>query len=842
MVNVPTIRLSRRAAGRTLVRTALGVVAARVALDASPALAARPGGAKADIDALLEAMSLDEKVSMLHGAVDPASVGQAGYLPGVARLGIPELRLADGPAGVRVTAHATALPAPVALAATFSPELARRYGQVIGTEGRALGIDVLLAPMTNIVRVPQAGRNFETFGEDPALASAIVAAEVGGIQSAGLIATVKHYAVNNFENDRQSISVEIDERTLREIYLPAFEAAIEAGAGAVMAAYNQVNGVFCAEHTPLLTDVLRTAWGFEGFVMSDWYAAHSGPAAITAGLDLEMPGGLFFTSLVDAVRDGQLAESVIDAALRRILDQMRRFDLLADRRSRPKPETASHASVAREIAIAGAVLLRNERATLPLHDRDLRSLAVIGPSARTPLIGGGGSARVIPASADSPLEALRRAAGAEAGQIAYAPGVDLDGVPIPATALTLTRTGPDGTTYQDAQVDFTGEAALPAGTSWTWTGTLTAPQTGDYDLRIQGAGGVASFFGSITLTLDDTRIGSVGAMFGGNSRLIATADGLTNAGTVVPLVAGESRLLTIAAEADASAPLQVRLAWVTPRRVLEALDEAVALARTAEAVLVFAFNEGTEGQDRPSLSLPDGQDPVVEAVADANQRTAVVLNTGDPVLMPWLERTGAVLQLWYPGQEGADATVALLLGDADPAGKLPVTYPRELADAPTSPVERYPGVDGHAVHGEGIFVGYRHYDATGTIPLFPFGHGLSYTEYRYDALATRRHGDGVEVSFVVRNTGGRSGVEVAQVYLGPPDPAPVPMAQRQLVGFARVELRAGQRRRVRIRVPERALAYWSMSGGQWAPATGRRQVLVGSSSRDIRLTGTVVVR
>ncbi|MEV1179093.1 glycoside hydrolase family 3 N-terminal domain-containing protein, partial [Nonomuraea sp. NPDC049784] len=594
-------------------RDAVRLLGAAVAVAAAPS----PRTAhRANVDTLLRRLTLEEKVSLLHGAEDPASKGQAGYLPGVPRLGIPELRLADGPAGVRATASATALPAPVALASTFAPDLARRFGAVIGREGRALGMDVLLSPMTNIVRVPQAGRNFETLGEDPLLAAAMVAAEVRGIQGEGLIATVKHYAANNFENDRHTVDAQVDERTLREIYLPAFEAAVEAGVGAVMAAYNRVNGVYAAENPHLLTEILRDEWRFGGWVMSDWSATHSGAPAVTAGLDMEMPSGANFAGLVAAVTSGRLAESVVDTAVRRVLVQLDRFGLLGGGRSRPSLDPEAGARTAREIALAGAVLLRNERDLLPLGRDDLADLAVIGPTAAGPLAGGGGSARVIPARAESPLNALRRQALRAVGpgsRIRWATGVDLEGVPVPASALSLRRTRRGGTPQAAAQVDHTGANALPAGSSWTWTGTLTAPSTGDYDLRIQGSGGVPSFNGSISLTVDGVRIGSAGALIGGNSSLIATSGGLTNAGGVVHLESGRAKRIAIAATGAAGTPLQVRLAWVTPQRRQEALREAAALAKEARAALVFAFNEGTEGADRASLALPKGQDQVIAA-------------------------------------------------------------------------------------------------------------------------------------------------------------------------------------------------------------------------------------
>ncbi|MEU6713375.1 glycoside hydrolase family 3 C-terminal domain-containing protein [Nonomuraea sp. NPDC046802] len=816
--------LSRRDAARLL----------GAAVAAVPLLRA---GRRDGVEDLLRRLTLQEKVSLLHGTPDPASKGQAGYVPGVPRLGIPELRLADGPAGVRLTtAAATALPAPVALASTFAGDLARSFGAVIGREGRALGMDVLLSPMTNIVRVPQAGRNFETFGEDPLLAAAIVAEEVRGIQDEGLIATVKHLAANNFENDRQTVDVRVDERALREIYLPAFEAAVAAGAGAVMAAYPRVNGVYAAENRHLLTEILREQWRYRGWVMSDWYATHSGVPAVTAGLDMEMPFGGNFSGLVAAVTSGRLAESVIDAAVRRILTQLDRFGLLGAGRPRPLLDAAAGARAAREIALAGAVLLRNEGDLLPLGRADLADLAVIGPTAASPLVGGGGSARVIPVRADSPLNALRR----HGARVRWATGVDLEGVPVPASALSLRRTQQGGTPQAAAQVDHTGADALPAGTSWTWSGTITAPESGEYDLRVQGAGGVPKFDGSISLTLDGVRIGSVGALLGGNSSLIATSGGLTNAGAAVRLKAGRATPITMAAAGAADTPLQVRLAWVTPARRKETLREAGELAGKARAALVFAFNEGTEAADRASLALPKAQDAVVSAVAAANARTVVVLNTGDPVLMPWLDRVRSILQMWYPGQEGAEATAMLLTGAANPGGKLPVTFPRRAEDAPTAKPERYPGVGGLARYSEGVFVGYRHYDARGIEPLFPFGHGLSYTGFAYGELSASPSGGGLSVSFTLANTGRHTGVEVAQVYLSPPGTAPVPMPRRQLAGFARVRLTPGERRRVTVTVARRALQYWA--GGRWAVAGGRRTVEVGSSSRDLRLRQEVTVR
>ncbi|MCZ9347452.1 glycoside hydrolase family 3 C-terminal domain-containing protein, partial [Streptomyces sp. TRM76130] len=378
------------------------------------------------------------------------------------RLGIPPLRLADGPAGVRVTARATALPAPVLLASAFDPGLARRYGRVIGREGRALGQDVLLSPMVNLIRTPCAGRDFETFTEDPLLAADLVAAEIEGIQGEGLIATVKHFALNNQETDRETVDVRVGERALHEVYLRGFEAAVAARAGAVMAAYNKVGGVHAGENAALLTGVLRERWGFDGLVMSDWSATHSTAASLAAGLDLEMPDGEHYGApLLRAVADGTVPEAHVDRAVRRVLTVMDRFGLL-DPAPPPRParDAAAGAAVAREVAEAGATLLRNERGTLPLAPG--RTVAVIGPTGARPLVGGGGSAHVVPDRAGSPLDAI----GARAARVTYALGEDVFGKPLPAGAL--------------APALDTESRHVPAGRTWAYDGTLTVAEADEW--------------------------------------------------------------------------------------------------------------------------------------------------------------------------------------------------------------------------------------------------------------------------------------------------------------------------------------------------------------------------
>ena len=435
--------------------------------------------APSKVDTLVAAMTLDEKLSMLYGATDPAGYGEAGYIAGVPRLNIPPLRLTDGPAGIRTAQPATAMPAPVAMASTFSVALAEQFGKVLGQDARARHQNVVLAPMVNIVRVPQGGRNFETLGEDPLLASRLVAAETRGIQGEGVIATIKHYAFNNQENARNSVSAEVDERTGREIYLPGFEASIKAGAGSVMASYNRVNGTYAAEHPQLLTDVLRKDWGFKGFVMSDWGATHSAAPALKAGMEMEMPNGRNYSALADLVKKGELPESVVNVAVARILTAMEAAGLLAPD-TRPLPEIPTTSVVARDIAIAGSVLLKNQGNVLPLSKEDAQSIAVIGPTAKVLLFGGGGSSAVRPMHKESPLEVLQKKAGPGA-RITYAKGYDLDGDLVPSSVLR-----------PEATINIVGGNALPAGTTFTWNGTVVAPKTGDYILKLQSAGGRGS--------------------------------------------------------------------------------------------------------------------------------------------------------------------------------------------------------------------------------------------------------------------------------------------------------------------------------------------------------------
>ncbi|MFJ7066100.1 beta-glucosidase [Streptomyces sp. NPDC101115] len=825
--------VARRPSRRRLLFAFAGVAALTVApagrIRTAAAAPGRRGPAAPDaasrVDALLARLTLGEKTALLHGAADPDGLGQAGYVPGVPRLGIPALRLADGPAGVRVRRTATALPAPVMLAAAFDPGLARAYGRVIGREGRALGQDVLLSPMVNLIRTPYAGRNFETFSEDPLLSADLVAEEIRGIQAEGLIATVKHLALNNQERDRTTVDVRAGARTLHETELRGFEAAVAAGAGAVMAAYNKVDGVHATESRVLLTDVLRGRWGFDGWVMGDWDAVHSTGPALAAGCDMEMPAGVHYgAALSGAVRDGLVDEGAVDTAVRRVLTVRARFGLLDASAARPVRDPAAGARLAHRVATAGATLLRNERGTLPLTGPAARSIAVVGPTGAVPFVSGGGSAHVVPDAAVSPLDALRARAGAGA-TVTYAPGEDLYGKPLPATGARLEPPLP------------TDDIGVAAGAAWSYEGTLTTTADDDWSFFVHYGGGRRP-----AVTLDGAELFPVRegvAEYFAGGLTARSADGLDLRRADRRLAAGTHRV-TVTAHGGADG-LRFRLRAADGTTRAADLAEAVATARAAHGVVLFAYEDATEGRDRTRLALPGGQEALIAAVTAANPRTTVVLNTSSAVTMPWLDATGAVLQMYYPGQEGGPATAAVLFGDADPGGRLTQTFPRSDDAHPTAgDPRRYPGQDGVEEYGEGVHVGHRWYDAEDVAPLFPFGHGLSYTTFAYEDLrvAPAADGPGLHVTFTVANTGTRAGVEVAQVYAGPsPDLAApgVDQPRRILAGYRRLELAAGERRRVTVPVAARTLSSWDPARDGWVLGTGRREIRVGSSSRALVL-------
>jgi beta-glucosidase len=799
-------------------------------------------------------MTLDEKLSLLHGdtTIDGNGMGVnacVGHLPAIKRLGLPALCFGDGPAGVgNGMTQVTQFPAPIAGAATWDAVLLNEYGRSLAQEHAGKGRNVVLAPTINILRTPKWGRAAESLGEDPFLTAQLGAAVIDGIQSLPVIATPKHFVANNQDTWRlgdapgfKAIDVQVDERALREIYYPAFRAAIvQAHAGAVMCSYNQVNGIYACEQ-PSLDAVLRHEWGFGGFVVSDWYFAHrSTTAAVLAGMDVSMPGGasdfgfadFYGTPLREAIAGGSIPVARIDALAQNVVRPMFRVGLVdsplsgdagADVRS------AAHRDLARRIATQGTVLLKNG-GVLPLMP-STRHLVVIGDDATEHVQTSekyGGFVDDPQFKVQSPLLAITERAGG-LYKIDYAAGTLGTGpLPIvPASVLTLpdqTGSGLSATwfgsadfkmplmTTSDATVDLRKPPeGLPPVWSVRWQGRLTPPRTGRYRFSLSGGGDAALYVDGRQVV----RIFKQGFTSISHGMIELTAHG------PVMVRIDYSMAPTIS-------PATLQWGWQMPDNLLA---QAVAAAKRADAVIVFASDRVSEGGDRTDLRLPGDQDQLIEAVAAVNRRTIVVLHTVGPVLMPWLPKVAAVMEAWYPGEEAARSIAGLLFGDSNPSGKLPMTFPASETQGPDSSEVRFPGVGGRVQYDEGLLVGYRYYDSKQQTPLFPFGYGLSYTKFKISRVKAERAVGGFTVKGRISNVGHHEGAEVVQLYVGYPESAAEP--RRQLKGFERILLAAGERREFRFAVSEADLAVWNADHARWTLPTGKFQIGVGTSSRDI---------
>ncbi len=811
------------------------------------------------VEELLAKLTLQEKVALLSGQDD-------WYTVPIERLGIPSLVMTDGPHGVRanrtgenrVQGTATSFPTGVSMASSWDPELIHRVGVALAEETRALGCDILLGPCVNIVRTPLAGRNFESYAEDPYLAGRIGVAWVKGLQSRNVGASLKHYACNNQETERHRGSTEIDERTLREIYLPAFEAIVkEADPWTVMCSYNRINGVYASQHGYLLNEILKGEWGLKGAVVSDWGANHTTVESVQGGLDIEMPGPAkwYGRLLVEAVRNWQIDEATVDEAARRILRMIVRSNKMDEPYTLPPGtvNTPEHQALARELAEASIVLLKNERQVLPLGAAQTRSIGVIGPNAAEARIGGGGSSYLEPPYRVSPLEGLRAALG-ETIQIEYEQGCD-NWIELPALKSGL-LTPPSGNAHGlrgeyydnaelsgkvqaeriDPQLDFRflrpPQGISQAQFSVRWTAKLTAFSSGRHAFGLANTG-------RCRLYLD----GNLTVETGPGSPTLREWPVWVGTGHA-ELEEGRSYDLMVEyvkpQEAEWSM-LSVRFAFAPDPD--DRLERAVALAKRSDIAIVFAgMAQGfeSEGRDRPHMVLPGPQDELIRAVVAANENTVIVLNCGSPVEMPWIDDVPAVVLAYYPGQEGGNAIANLLLGAVNPSGKLSVTYPLRYKDNPT--YINYPGTT-EVRYGEGIFVGYRYYDYKDVKPLFPFGHGLSYTTFGYGNLQVpekARIGEVVEGSVEVENTGQRAGKEIVQIYVRDVD-ASLARPLKELKGFAKVALEPGQRTTVRFTLDRRAFAFYDPYRKAWVVEQGEFEILVGASSQDIRAKATIVL-
>src|SRR5947209_18404949 len=826
---------------------------------------------------LLAQMTVEEKISMVHGVSnDTYSTAP------ISRLGIPALIMTDGPAGINV-GKATSLPAPIALAATWDLAAAGQYGELLGREAQATGYNVFLGSCLDIARVPVYGRLFEALGEDPILTGQMIVRSIQSVQRYPIVATAKHYNVNAQEENRLEVDTQLDERTLQEIYTLPFALAVQDGhVGAAMGAYNKVNGVYSCQSRHLLTEILKHQLGFTGWVMSDYEATHSTVEAANAGFDQEMPSAKFFgDQLLQAIHAGHVSLATLNNKVQCILRTMFALGLFEHPVQISPLPVEEHGKLAREIAGKGIVLLKNAGGLLPLSSHQVHSVAVIGGDANHNITGGG-SSFVKPTYLVSILEGIRRRVS-EAVRLEYAEGVDpasaanlLPGPPlVPSSVLTPAGSAPEvhglhaeywtNTRFESEprlvrsgrpvalNLGFFNFSLFNASSLKTpeefnnaisvrWRGSLTAPVTGEYTLSLTHLGTARLFLDGQLLindpgiTLETRSVTLQLEAFQPHALQIDYAADRPEQYTPVP---GELSISGLIGS-------KVRFGWQHPADAIPpAMQEAAALAGRSDVAVVVVRDYRNEHADLPSLTLSNEQDLLIQVVAAANPRTVVVLATGGPALMPWLDQVPAVLESWYGGQEQGNALADVLFGDVNPSGKLPVTFPRSDHDTPVSSPEQYSRTERVARFSEGLAVGYRGYDQLGIEPLFPFGYGLSYTSFAYSQLQgvpeTTGGTGAIQVSFKLTNSGTRAGAEVTQVYLGLPANTGEP--PKRLVGWAKVELEPGETREVNVTLDPNAtshpLSYWNTNTHGWEMASGDYQVYVGASSRDIRLTGAL---
>lgn len=795
------------------------------------------------IDDLLQRMTIEEKISMLAGADLWHSVA-------VPRLGIPQFRVTDGPNGARgswgnMGPSSVATPVGIALGATWNSDLVEKVGNVLGDELKTKGAHILLAPTVNIHRTPIAGRNFECYSEDPFLSGMLASAYIKGIQSKGVGACIKHFVANDQEYERFSISSEVDERTLREIYLEPFRVAIRnSNPWAVMSAYNRVNGVYACEYDHTLLEILKGEWKYEGIVMSDWFGTYDRDVP-NSGLDLEMPGRARWMSeehVMRALDDGPLTEEMLDNKVRRLLGVLEKAAVFANpelqtERAEDKPQ---HRRIIREAAREAIVLLKND-GTLPL--KKVKSIAVIGPNAQVAQILGGGSSSVTPHYAVSPFEGIKNRAGDKI-KVQAAPGCFIyKTLPPPAPETLSTSDGRRGLHLSLFNgTEFSGNPTytdVASRVQYGWfENTVPDVNQESFSLRMEG------FFTpqeSGTHTLALSAVGW-GKLYLGDKLLI---DHTSNSDMAKQLI------VDIKLEGGKAYPIKIEYYWKgnprwrslafghQPPHAKDLIAEAVKLAKNSDVVVLVAGLNGeweSEGYDRVDMKLPGAQNELIERVAKANKNTIVVLNVGSPVEMPWIDKVPAVLQLWYNSQEQGNALADVLFGDINPSGKLPTTFPVRLQDNPA--YINYPGENGKVRYGEGIFVGYRYYDKKEIEPLFPFGHGLSYTTFKYSNLRLSAKSltpnELLKVRVDVTNTGKVAGKEVVQLYVRDVKSS-VARPEKELKAFAKIELAPKQTKTVTFTLDREAFWFFDVTRNIWTTEAGDFEILMGASSRDIRL-------
>ncbi len=818
-------------------------------------------GGDPQIEQLIAALTLEEKIRLIQG-------DGCFTVAGVPRLGIEALHLSDGPHGVRQETHydsfvplgdfddaTTYLPVGIALSATWNVRRATEFGDVLGAEARARGKDVILGPGVNLIRTPLCGRNFEYFGEDPLQVGQMAVALIKGVQRRDVAACVKHFACNNQELNRREVDVHVDERTLRELYLAAFEMAVTEGdCLTVMGAYNLLNGTHCCHHDRLLQTILKDEWGFAGLVVSDWRAVYDADEAARPGLDLEMSGNpdqhYLRSPFRSGLESGAYPMEWLDEKVRRVLRVHQRLGKLRDPAQRAKGArlTPMHRAIAKAIADEALVLLKNEAGLLPLKRTDLRTLAVIGDNATRVHAGGGGSSGVRAEYEITPMEGLREALGAEV-EIRYVKGypVEIHGMePIPVECLGVadhsgirgwlcqtfdnrTRSGApcEHTVLPEIRREAdTAPSGLKTG-NWMqhYRTTVTPALSGRYTLVARGG----DYF---SVTWDGKALIDVWDLTAASTE---TAE--------VDLVGGKPYSVDVAYRPKVRAQ-GFSFGWIPPDwsdpEATDPFAEAVAAASGADAVLVFggsSHRQDTEGVDRGSMRLPGGQDTLIERVAQANPRCVVVLFGGSAVELPWLDAVPALVQAWYPGQEGGRSIAQLLLGDITPSGRLPFSWPKHLEDVAAHAIGEYG--PNRIRYSEGLNLGYRWHDGDGPDPLFPFGFGLSYTSFsaqwqQVDASDPQL----IRATASVRNTGARAGAALLQCYVTLP-PGPVPHPPKRLAAFSKVLLQPGESTTVELLIPARNRSTYDPDSAQWQTPGGEYGFHLAWDARTIIETKTV---
>ncbi|MDI1256784.1 MAG: glycoside hydrolase family 3 C-terminal domain-containing protein [Flavobacterium sp.] len=792
------------------------------------------------VEDALSQMTLEEKIDYIGGYKDF-------YIRGIERLGLPEIKMTDGPVGTRNYGSTTAYPASILTAATWDKSLAMQLGVALGKDARERGVHILLAPGVNIYRSPINGRNFEYLGEDPFLAGKMASAYIKGVQSQKVVATVKHFAANNQEWDRNNVSSDMDERTLQEIYLPAFKMAVQEGkVGAVMNSYNLLDGIHATQNNHLNNDILKGDWKFDGILMSDWVATYDGVAAAKGGLDLEMPSGAFMNraTLIPAIQKGSLSEAVINDKVRRILTIIFRFGFYdtpytAVAELKPNPENEK---VALDLARNGIVLLKNEKDILPLS-KSIKTIALIGPNADGN-IAAGGSSFTHPFHFVSLLDGIKAAVSAKIIHVKNAiptmeshtsespfftePGSKIAGL----TAAYFDNKNLEGKPVDvktDTNINFDWQGApivkgMPEDHfSIRFTGVVRPKKTALYKFAVRGDDG-------FRLAVDGEQVIDMWSDHAATLRVVEKE-----------LEAGKEYKVNLEFYENGG---DAQIAFAVYNEVID-FSEAIKAAKSADVAIVsIGHDESSEGEgfDR-TFQLPPYQEALINAVTKANPKTIVVLNAGGNVYMEkWLPSVKGLIHAWYPGQEGGTALAEILFGDVNPSGKLPASFEKKWSDNPT--FENYYDVDGdkRVFYKEGLNVGYRYYDKSKVKPQFPFGFGMSYTTFKYANLRiSGEETTNITVTFDITNTGSFDGAESAQVYIHQNN-TPVERPMKELKGFTKVFLKKGETKTVTVKLDKGAFSYYKIENKAFGYDAGDFEIIVGASSEDIRLKATVKVK